>query len=180
MTFVRVSGAGDESADTTTESAVAIDVSDDPQQTAAALEGSDSLLMLDQENLNRLENVLSTVETKDILGEVLANPVNNPNESLGDFLNPSEVIEPEIPQLTGLPEVDDDMMPQKPDPNSNKKSNARRKSQRQIDRELKEEAEKIRKENQEQMKKENEAMQLQKNEAVGLDNVPPPTTATGR
>ena len=44
------------------------------------------ILMLDQEQINRLENVLSSDEAKSFLGEVLANPDNNPNQSLGDIL----------------------------------------------------------------------------------------------
>ena len=47
------------------------------------------ILMLDQDQINRLENVLSSDEAKSFLGEALANPDNNLNQSLGDILTSS-------------------------------------------------------------------------------------------
>ena len=137
MTFVRVSGSNEDNNE-----------SDDPVAPATIEQpppAENPIMMLDQEQINRLENVLRSEEAKDFLGEVLANP--NPN--LGDFLNPSsmDVVGPPPPLIPNS-----DILQTEAD-NKNK-----RRSQRQIDRELKEEAERIRRENQALLKKEKEAM----------------------
>ena len=148
MTFVRVSGAsGNPDEEATATAAPAADVPEDP------------ILMLDQDQITKLENVLRSEEAKDFLGEVLANPGSNPNESLGDFLTPTSGAEPAVgppPPLIPNDEVKEQIQQE----NAKNKSN-RRKSQRQLDREIKEEAERIRKENQLLLKKEKEAMRRQ-------------------
>ena len=144
MTFVRVSGATGNPDEEATAAAPAADVPEDP------------ILMLDQDQITKLENVLRSEEAKDFLGEVLANPGSNPNESLGDFLPPTAA-DPAVgppPPLIPNDEVKEQIQQGK------NKSN-RRKSQRQLDREIKEEAERIRKENQLLLKKEKEAMRRQ-------------------
>ena len=145
MTFVRVSGASGNPDEEATAAAPAADVPEDP------------ILMLDQDQITKLENVLRSEEAKDFLGEVLANPGSNPNESLGDFLTPTTA-EPAVgppPPLIPNDEVKEQIQQE-----AKNKSN-RRKSQRQLDREIKEEAERIRKENQLLLKKEKEAMRRQ-------------------
>ena len=144
---------------------------------------ANSILMLDQEQINRLENVLSSEEAKNFLGGVLSNPDNNPNEGLESLINSSIAIPPEFADIGPPPPLI---------PNSevikeaaiaaeeNKKGGNRRKSQRQLDRELKEEAERIRKENQEMEKKEKEALRRNSQNEEPPVVVPPATTTTGR
>ena len=139
---------------------------------------SDPILMLDQEQINRLENVLRSEEAKDFLGEVLSNA--NPNESLGDFLSPSEVLASNVSEAL---ESEGSSSANTNKSNEDKKN--KRRSQRQIDRELKEEAERIRKENQELLKKEKEAMNKQSGDTPSATETktaqtPTQTTATGR
>merc|ERR1711953_624418 len=178
VTFVRVSGdgAGQDASSTTAENMPldALDLnpegSGDPK--------ANPILMLDQEQINRLENVLSSDEAKSFLGEVLANPDNNPNQSLGDILtstgqtnvsnlttNPEFALIGPPPPLIPNSEMLDNSLTSSSTSNTKKNNANRRKSQRQIDRELKEEAERIRKENQEILKKEKEAM---KKDAKGV------------
>ena len=147
------------------------------------------ILMLDQEQINRLENVLSSDEAKSFLGEVLANPDNNPNQSLGDILtstgqtnvsnlttNPEFALIGPPPPLIPNSEMLDNSLTSSSTSNTKKNNANRRKSQRQIDRELKEEAERIRKENQEILKKEKEAM---KKDAKGVvEKTTPKAAAT--
>ena len=150
---------------------------------------ANSILMLDQEQINRLENVLSSEEAKNFLGGVLSNPDTDPNEGLESLINSSIAIPPEFADIGPPPPLI---------PNSEvikesatitaaeeiKKGGGgnRRKSQRQIDRELKEEAERIRKENQEMEKKEKEALRRnsQNEEQQPPAIVPAATTTTGR
>lgn len=151
VTFVRVSGADVDSdspgsgATNTTSGGGNLEDSIAPE--AVVETSADPILMLDQEQINRLENVLRSEEAKGFLSEMVTNNPN-PNESIGDFLNPTEVMNPtsssaiEEPKIKGF-------------------GKNKRRSQRQIDRELKEEAERIRKENQELLKKEKEAMRRQ-------------------
>ena len=80
----------------------------------------DTPMMLDQEQISQLENVLRSEEGKSLLGEILPEAEEEPID-VGDIV-PIGTVE--------------------------KKTPARRKSQRQIDKEMKEEAERIRKENQ--------------------------------
>merc|ERR1712038_1299561 len=146
VTFVRVSGegAGQDDSSTTAEN-MPLDALDLNPEGSGDPEAN-PILMLDQEQINRLENVLSSDEAKSFLGEVLANPDNNPNQSLGDILtsgqtNVSNLTNPEF-ALIGPPPplIPNSEVLNSPSPSSNtKKNNAnRRKSQRQIDRELKE------------------------------------------
>merc|ERR1711860_481154 len=171
VTFVRVSGAGND----------AEAVGTPPADTVP----EDPILMLDQDQITKLENVLRSEEAKDFLDEVLSNPGTNPNESLGDFLTPTtaETVGPP-PPLIPNDEVKEQL--QQENDQTKSKSN-RRKSQRQLDRELKEEAEKIRKENQKMLKKEKEAMRRgekggggrekeeKKEEESESNDTPPPT-----
>ena len=151
------------------------------------------ILMLDQEQINRLENVLSSDEAKSFLGEVLANPDNNPNQSLGDILtstgqtnvsnlttNPEFALIGPPPPLIPNSEVLDNSLTSSSTSNTKKNNANRRKSQRQIDRELKEEAERIRKENQEILKKEKEAMKKDAKGVVEIKITPkaPAVTST--
>ena len=89
MTFVRVSGqAGNPEEAVDNVTAVDNAVPEDP------------ILMLDQDQITKLENVLRSEEAKDFLGEVLSNPGSNPNESLGDFLTPApETVGPPPPLI---------------------------------------------------------------------------------
>ena len=175
MTFVRVSGqAGNPEEAVDNVTAVDNAVPEDP------------ILMLDQDQITKLENVLRSEEAKDFLGEVLSNPGSNPNESLGDFLTPA-------PETVGPPPplIPNDEVKEQLQQEQKTKSN-RRKSQRQLDRELKEEAEKIRKENQKMLKKEKEAMRRQsrggeitppelEEKSESIDTPPPtPTAASTR
>ena len=180
VTFVRVSGNGGQ--DDSTPENMPLDALDlNPEGSGDPK--ANPILMLDQDQINRLENVLSSDEAKSFLGEVLANPDNNPNQSLGDILtsgqtNVSNLTNPEF-ALIGPPPplIPNSEVLNSPSPASSnaKKNNAnRRKSQRQIDRELKEEAERIRKENQEILKKEKEAM---KKDAKGVGEKTTPTAA---
>ena len=154
VTFVRVSGqTGNANEEAVDGAPVDAAVPEDP------------ILMLDQDQITKLENVLRSEEAKDFLGEVLSNPGTNPNESLGDFLTPA--VGPP-PPLIPNDEVKEQLQEEQQS-NTKSKSN-RRKSQRQLDRELKEEAEKIRKENQKMLKKEKEAMRRQ---SRGGDITPP-------
>ena len=92
---------------------------------------------------------------------------NNPNESLGDFLTPTDevtAVASTLPHLVPTPETEiKQVQPEeeKVPETKAKLSRRTRTSQRQLDRELKEEAERIRKENQELLKKEKEAMKKQ-------------------
>ena len=170
MTFVRVSGGAD-NAEAEGTAPVDAAVPEDP------------ILMLDQDQITKLENVLRSEEAKDFLGEVLSTPGSNPNESLGDFLTPAtaEAVGPPPPLIPN-----DEIKEQLQQDQTKSKSN-RRKSQRQLDRELKEEAEKIRKENQKMLKKEKEAMRRQSRGEAGdvmeeqeedkseSNDTPPPT-----
>merc|ERR1712008_380937 len=61
-----------------------------PEENLEAAAAADPILLLDQEQINRLENVLRSEEAKDILGDVLSNAASGPDESLGDFLTPTE------------------------------------------------------------------------------------------
>ena len=176
VTFVRVSGqAGnpEEAVDTVT-----------PVDNAGAVP-EDPILMLDQDQITKLENVLRSEEAKDFLGEVLSNPGSNPNESLGDFLTPAPDTVGPPPPLIPNDEVKEQLQQEQ------KTKSNRRKSQRQLDRELKEEAEKIRKENQKMLKKEKEAMRRQsrggeitppeEEKSESIDTPPPtPTAASTR
>ena len=84
---------------------------------------------------------------------------NNPNESLGDFLTPTDVVSIATPPISST-EVE--QQPEQVHEEAKPKNTRRtRTSQRQLDKELKEEAERIRKENQELLKKEKEAMRQQ-------------------
>ena len=94
---------------------------------------------------------------------------NNPNESLGDFLTPTEeaAVSGLLPntgsataEMAGKFENLTEMAKPKA-PAATRKTRQTRTSQRQLDRELKEEAERIRKENQLLLKKEKEAMKKQ-------------------
>merc|ERR1711976_1152838 len=146
VTFVRVSGTEEgENAPTTTAA---------PEENLEAATATDPILLLDQEQINRLENVLRSEEAKDILGDVLSNAGNNPNESLGDFLTPTDevtAVASTLPHLVPTPETEiKQVQPEeeKVPETKAKLSRRTRTSQRQLDRELKEEAERIRKENQ--------------------------------
>ena len=88
MTFVRVSGGAD-NAEAEGTAPVDAAVPEDP------------ILMLDQDQITKLENVLRSEEAKDFLGEVLSTPGSNPNESLGDFLTPTtaETVGPPPPLI---------------------------------------------------------------------------------
>ena len=104
----------------------------------------------------------------------LVNPfsisANNPNESLGDFLTPTEeaAVSGLLPntgsataEMAGKFEnltTETEMAKPNKAPAATRKTRQTRTSQRQLDRELKEEAERIRKENQLLLKKEKEAM----------------------
>ena len=44
-----------------------------PEENLEAAAAADPILLLDQEQINRLENVLRSEEAKDILGDVLSN-----------------------------------------------------------------------------------------------------------
>merc|ERR1712110_938916 len=150
VTFVRVSGTEEgENASTGTAAAT--------EDNLEAATTTDPILLLDQEQINRLENVLRSEEAKDILGDVRSKAGNNPNESLGDFLTPSDDV-----GSTVVPTLETEIDPQPEEekvPETKAKRTLRtRTSQRQLDRELKEEAEKIRKENQKLLKEEKEAM----------------------
>merc|ERR1712004_583883 len=87
VTFVRVSGAGNDAEAVGTPPVDAV-----PE---------DPILMLDQDQITKLENVLRSEEAKDFLGEVLSTPGSNPNESLGDFLTPAtaEAVGPPPPLI---------------------------------------------------------------------------------
>ena len=148
---------------------------------------ANSILMLDQEQINRLENVLSSEEAKNFLGGVLSNPDTDPNEGLESLINSSIAIPPEFADIGPPPPLIPNSEVIKEAANTaeeNKKGGGnRRKSQRQIDRELKEEAERIRKENQEMEKKEKEALRRNsQNEEPQPPAIVPPaaTTTTGR
>ena len=107
----------------------------------------------------------------------LVNPfsisANNPNESLGDFLTPTEeaAVSGLLPntgsataEMAGKFEnltTETEMAKPKTAAAGTRKTRQTRTSQRQLDRELKEEAERIRKENQLLLKKEKEAMKKQ-------------------
>ena len=107
----------------------------------------------------------------------LVNPfsisANNPNESLGDFLTPTEeaAVSGLLPntgsataEMAGKFEnltTETEMAKPNKAPAATRKTRQTRTSQRQLDRELKEEAERIRKENQLLLKKEKEAMKKQ-------------------
>ena len=108
----------------------------------------------------------------------LVNPfsisANNPNESLGDFLTPTEeaAVSGLLPGNTGSATAEmagkfenltteTEMAKPNKAPAATRKTRQTRTSQRQLDRELKEEAERIRKENQLLLKKEKEAMKKQ-------------------
>merc|ERR1711935_40844 len=131
-----------------------------PEENLEAAAAADPILLLDQEQINRLENVLRSEEAKDILGDVLSNAANNPNESLGDFLTPTEeaAVSGLLPntgsataEMAGKFEnLTTETNPIAP---AARKTRQTRTSQRQLDRELKEEAERIRKENQLLLKK---------------------------
>merc|ERR1712203_1336490 len=84
VTFVRVSGTEEGNSASTTADAT--------EENLDAATAADLILPLDQEQINRLENVLRSEEAEDILGDVLSNAGNNPNESLGDFLTPTDVV----------------------------------------------------------------------------------------
>merc|ERR1711953_586598 len=170
VTFVRVSGGAD-NAEAEGTAPVDAAVPEDP------------ILMLDQDQITKLENLLRSEEAKDFLGEVLSTPGSNPNESLGDFLTPATA------EAVGQPPPlipNDEIKEQLQQDQTKSKSNWR-KSQRQLDRELKEEAEKIRKENQKMLKKEKEAMRRQSRGEAGdvtedqeedkseSNDTPPPT-----
>ena len=97
---------------------------------------------------------------------------NNPNESLGDFLTPTEeaAVSGLLPnsgsataEMAGKFEnlTTETEMAKPKAPAATRKTRQTRTSQRQLDRELKEEAERIRKENQLLLKKEKEAMKKQ-------------------
>ena len=95
---------------------------------------------------------------------------NNPNESLGDFLTPTEeaAVSGLLPntgsataEMAGKFENLTTETETKPKAPATRKTRQTRTSQRQLDRELKEEAERIRKENQLLLKKEKEAMKKQ-------------------
>jgi len=136
VTFVRVSGTEEgDNASTSTGTAAAT------EDNLEAATTTDPILLLDQEQINRLENVLRSEEAKDILGDVLSNAGNNPNESLGDFLTPSDDV-----GSTLVPTLETEIDPQPEEekvPETKAKRTLRtRTSQRQLDRELKEEAEK--------------------------------------
>ena len=47
-----------------------------PEENLDAAAAADPILLLDQEQINRLENVLRSEEAKDILGDVLSNAGN--------------------------------------------------------------------------------------------------------
>merc|ERR1712083_22582 len=148
VTFVRVSGTEEGDSASTT----AADATEENLEAATA---ADLSHILDQEQINRLENVLRSEEAKDILGDVLSNAGNNPNESLGDFLTPTDVVSIATPPVSST-EVE--QQPEQVHEETKPKNTRRtRTSQRQLDKELKEEAERIRKENQELLKKEKEA-----------------------
>jgi hypothetical protein len=88
VTFVRVSGGDVEGTPDTSEALNDHDEADLPTDDSKS--NPNPILMLDQDQINRLENVLRSEEAKDFLGEVLkASPGNNPNESLGDLLSSS-------------------------------------------------------------------------------------------
>ena len=149
---------------------------------------ANSILMLDQEQINRLENVLSSEEAKNFLGGVLSNPDTDPNEGLESLINNSIAIPPEFADIGPPPPLipnSEVIKESATTAEENKKGGGgnRRKSQRQIDRELKEEAERIRKENQEMEKKEKEALRRNsQNEDSQPPAIVPPaaTTTTGR
>ena len=149
---------------------------------------ANSILMLDQEQINRLENVLSSEEAKNFLGGVLSNPDTDPNEGLESLINSSIAIPPEFADIGPPPPLipnSEVIKESATTAEENKKGGGgnRRKSQRQIDRELKEEAERIRKENQEMEKKEKEALRRNsQNEDSQPPAIVPPsaTTTTGR
>ena len=48
-----------------------------PEENLEAAAAADPILLLDQEQINRLENVLRSEEAKDILGDVLSNAGNS-------------------------------------------------------------------------------------------------------
>ena len=50
-----------------------------PEENLEAAAAADPILLLDQEQINRLENVLRSEEAKDILGDVLSNAGNCSN-----------------------------------------------------------------------------------------------------
>ena len=149
---------------------------------------ANSILMLDQEQINRLENVLSSEEAKNFLGGVLSNPDTDPNEGLESLINSSIAIPPEFADIGPPPPLipnSEVIKESATTAEENKKGGGgnRRKSQRQIDKELKEEAERIRKENQEMEKKEKEALRRNsQNEDSQPPAIFPPaaTTTTGR
>ena len=168
MTFVRVSGNGDQD--------------DPPMMPLDAFESDDKnpIMMLDQDQINSLENVLrSNPEAKSLLDQVLSNPDNNPNEGLENILTQSTTTNnPEFALIGPPPPLIPNSEVLKEATEDNKKNNNRRKSQRQLDRELKEEAERIRKENQEILKKEKEAMRRDSKGSEEKPTPPPTVTAT--
>merc|ERR1712203_338773 len=144
VTFVRVSGTeeGDSPSTSTTNAGT-------PEENLEAAAAADPILLLDQEQINRLENVLCSEEAKDILGDVLSNAANNPNESLGDFLTPTEeaAVSGLLPntgsataEMAGKFEnlTTETETETKPKATATRKTRQTRTSQRQLDRELKE------------------------------------------
>ncbi len=153
VTFVRVSGNEGDGAGS--EGNPEIDDKD-----------SNAILMLDQEQISRLETIINSEEAKGLLGEDTSREAVA--TGLGDLLNigsSGDDIDPAIgppPPLIPNTEVKQKAMQEA---KNSKKSQGVfqqcRKSQRQIDRELKEEANRIRKENLEMEKREKEALHRQ-------------------
>ena len=153
VTFVRVSGNEGDGAGS--EGNPEIDDKD-----------SNAILMLDQEHISRLETIINSEEAKGLLGEDTSREAVA--TGLGDLLNigsSGDDINPAIgppPPLIPNTEVKEKAMQEAKNSKKSKvASQQRRKSQRQIDRELKEEANRIRKENLEMEKREKEALHRQ-------------------
>ncbi len=154
--------------------AVAVDDAD------AVNEEGDPILLLSQDQISRLQNVLQSEEAKGMLGQDL----------MADILSGSSAdsvagggMEGEASQMSAAPSTGSDDFDDARQAESGQevkkvaKGPPKRRSQRQIDRELKEEADRIRLENQALMRKEQEEAERMKKgeeESQESENVPSP------
>ena len=131
---------------------------------AAETAAVNPMLMLDHDQMQKLESVLQSEEAKSFLGEVLASPTTGSNiageaalgQHLGQLLGVEENKEEPVP-----PTGTDSFVGATSESGSSADEGSRRggrrggrRSQRQADREMREEAEKIRAANVEEMKSE--------------------------
>ncbi len=151
--------------------------SKDGAATAAAAAGN-PILMLDQDQISQLESVLSSDEAKSMLGVEALMVGDDGDIVLGEAPGPGvkddleEDVGGQIMMQLEQPEAQNQQQ-QPQSPKKSKTAPPKRRSQRQMDKEMKEEAERIRLENQALMKKEREEQEqqqhskLQKQELVG-------------